>query len=35
MLLDADFDISSLNFSAEEPYWTFAVKKNSGLSLTN
>jgi ATP-dependent Lon protease len=27
MLLDADFDISTLNFSAEEPYWTFAVKK--------
>jgi hypothetical protein len=27
MLQDADFDISSLIFSAGEPYWTFAVKK--------
>jgi len=27
MLIDADFDISTLNFSPAEPYWTFAVKK--------
>ena len=27
MLLDADFDISTLKFSAAEPFWTFAVKK--------
>jgi hypothetical protein len=29
MLKDADFDISTLVFSESEPFWTFAVQKNS------
>lgn len=29
MLKEADFDISTLVFSENEPFWTFAVQKNS------
>ena len=29
MLKDADFDISTLVFAENEPFWTFAVQKNS------
>jgi hypothetical protein len=27
MLIDASFDISTLRYSDEEPFWTFAVQK--------
>jgi SAM-dependent methyltransferase len=28
MLAEADFDVSTVKFSEEEPFWTFSVKKN-------
>jgi hypothetical protein len=33
MLLDADFDISTLKFSTAEPFWTFTVRRNSSHAL--
>ena len=27
MLIDANFDLSTLRYSDEEPFWTFAVQK--------
>jgi hypothetical protein len=28
MLVVANFDITTLKFSAAEPFWTFAIRKN-------